>query len=357
MRHIHSLDKESSSSLFSGPKTKLVLHLRAVGAAEKRPGPSDSSTAAYVKLAASSAGGIDHRFIASLGDVLAARIWEADQQSQQQQQQQPQQRSSAANAPAASRQLRSGIVGIERRIQERQKETDDTISTAFRDLSQLMVLAKDMVAVSQAISAKVVQRQGDISDDETVRLKAHLLGLGIENPVLRDSVRDASTFHALLSHEIATMLLDPIRAAGGMMPLAEAYCRVNRARGMELLSPDDVLQACRLFGGGGGGALQLRTFAGTGTMVLQLESHDDAIVAREIVELLERAPAADGEENAEPPLRSISFDELACAQNISAMLAQTRLLAAEQLSLVCRDESIEGLRFYVNAFLTRTNEV
>lgn len=28
------------------------------------------------------------------------------------------------------------------------------------------------------------------------------------------------------------------------MTLPEAFCRINRARGMELLSPEDVLNAC-----------------------------------------------------------------------------------------------------------------
>ncbi len=30
-----------------------------------------------------------------------------------------------------------------------------------------------------------------------------------------------------------------------MMTLTDAFCRVNRARGLELLSPEDLLQACK----------------------------------------------------------------------------------------------------------------
>lgn len=30
-----------------------------------------------------------------------------------------------------------------------------------------------------------------------------------------------------------------------MMALPDVYCRVNRARGMELLSPEDLLNACQ----------------------------------------------------------------------------------------------------------------
>lgn len=35
--------------------------------------------------------------------------------------------------------------------------------------------------------------------------------------------------------------------AGGMMPLPDAYCLYNRARGTELVSPDDLTAAVKLF--------------------------------------------------------------------------------------------------------------
>lgn len=51
--------------------------------------------------------------------------------------------------------LRSGIVGIERSIQEQQKATDESISIAFKDLDKLMAMAKDMVKISRTISTKI----------------------------------------------------------------------------------------------------------------------------------------------------------------------------------------------------------
>lgn len=51
--------------------------------------------------------------------------------------------------------LRTGIVGIERGIQEKQKATDESISKAFQDLSKLMDMAKDMVNLSKNISQKI----------------------------------------------------------------------------------------------------------------------------------------------------------------------------------------------------------
>jgi len=129
------------------------------------------------------------------------------------------------------------------------------------------------------------------------------------------------------------MLLDPIDESGGMMSLADVYCRVNRARGLELLSPEDLLNACRQLKG----PIKLRQFP-SGAMVLQLESHDDETVAEETAKEVEKT-------------KSIGVEELARVLNISLLLAQERLSTAERLGKVCLDESIEGLRFYPNEFI------
>lgn len=38
-----------------------------------------------------------------------------------------------------------------------------------------------------------------------------------------------------------------MQRTGGIMPLPDVYCLYNRARGTELISPDDLLSAVRLF--------------------------------------------------------------------------------------------------------------
>ena len=66
-------------------------------------------------------------------------------------------------------------------------------------------------------------------------------------------------------------LLSLPQDAGGMMTLTDAFCRLNRARGLELVSPDDLLNACAELNKGGAAAssLALHTFDGTGVMVLR----------------------------------------------------------------------------------------
>lgn len=323
LKYIQSLDEESAGSFFSGKKKRLILNLLQV-TADKAPGPQHHSAANFIKLSGN--GGIDDAFVAALRETIAARMWQVTEDLA------ATAISSGESSPPRIK-LRTGIVGIERSIQERQQQTDQNINMAFKDLSKLMDMAKDMVGISKAISAKIRERQGDISDDETVRFKSYLMGLGIDDPVTRDSFQSNVQYYTSLAQQICEMLLDPITEVGGMMSLADVYCRVNRARGLELLSPEDLLNACKRLDG----PIKLRQFP-SGAMVLQLETHDDEAVARDTAEQVLTE-------------KSLTIEELARRLGISIVLAQERLLTAERVGCICRDESIEGLRFYPNLFI------
>lgn len=123
------------------------------------------------------------------------------------------------------------------------------------------------------------------------------------------------------------------------MSLADVYCRVNRARGLELLSPEDLLQACRLMDG----PIKMRTFP-SGAIVLQLDSHSDSLITSDTLEIAKEST-------------SLTVEQLAKKRNISLLLAKERLLAAERLGLLCRDESLCGLCFYPNLLLNRASEI
>uniref|UniRef100_A0A182MM37 Vacuolar protein-sorting-associated protein 36 n=1 Tax=Anopheles culicifacies TaxID=139723 RepID=A0A182MM37_9DIPT len=331
LKYVTSVDEEEASSMLFSRKKRIILRLSEL-APDKRPGPMDHSCSTFVKL--SGRNGVDPAFVQALHSTLAARIWAvSDNSSQTNQTSDPSAAAGPSTDPGKQRQLRIGIVGIERNLVEKQKQTDANISLAFKDLGKLMGMAKDMVAVTNAVSAKIRERQGEISEDETVRFKSYLLSLGIDDPVTRDGTRSSSEYFIKLSRQLCEMLLDPITEAGGMMSLADVYCRVNRARGLELLSPEDLLEACRLLMG----PIKLREFP-SGAMVLQLESHDDVLVSERTVQLVEQNV-------------SMSADELARLECISLLLARERLLTAEGFGQLCRDESIEGLRFYPNKFI------
>lgn len=268
LKHVIAIDEETASSFVFGRKKRIIITLKEP-TRDKTPGPMDDSTGEiFIKL--SGRNGIEDSFMQSLSETVSARIWETTENDQ-----------SADNEdkPAPRIKLRTGIVGIERSLLERQKQTDENITLAFKDLSKLMTMAKDMVAISKVISSKIRERHGDISEDETIRFKSYLMSLGIDDPVTRDNAQSNSEYFQLLANQICEMLLDPITEAGGMMSMADVYCRVNRARGLELLSPEDLLNACHALDG----PIKLRTFP-SGAMVLQLESHSDEAVSTETLE-------------------------------------------------------------------------
>ncbi|XP_054272906.1 vacuolar protein-sorting-associated protein 36-like [Macrosteles quadrilineatus] len=182
------------------------------------------------------------------------------------------------------------------------------------------------------------EKQGEITKDETVRFKSYLLSLGIDDPVTRDNFRSETQFHKSLAKQLADFLKQPVEEVGGMMSLADVYCRVNRARGLELLSPEDLLTACHTMAGLGL-PLRLHKFD-SGVMVLQLSSQNsEAVVA--------------ATEQSIRDLGSISAEQLAQELGISVVLAKERLLATEKAGKACRDDTIEGLRFYPNLFLEK----
>lgn len=110
------------------------------------------------------------------------------------------------------------------------------------------------------------------------------MSLGIDDPVTRDSHKSNNQYYKSVAKEICDILEIPISEKGGMMALADVYCRVNRARGLELLSPEDLFNACKIMKSMG---LPLKFYQfSSGVMVLQLRSLDDENVAETTSELV-----------------------------------------------------------------------
>lgn len=147
------------------------------------------------------------------------------------------------------------------------------------------------------------------------------------------------------------------------MSLPDAYCRVNRARGFELLSPEDFSQACRLMNELNL-PVKLRTFD-SGVLVLQLQSQTDTKFDKETAQLVHRStqlrltiPRSKISYFSTPFLNdqlqeksSLTVFEMSQLLSISVLLASERLHSAEKAGLACRDDTIRGLVFYPNLFL------
>jgi len=296
--------------------------------ANKKPGPFARSKYNVVKIAFKSGG--ENQFHTHLLKALQDKKWIEEKPitlKKQSEKLEPIVRVKAA-----------GIGGIQRSIEQTNQENTRNISLAFQDLSKLMTKAKEMVELSSMVAAKIKEKKGDITDDETVKFKSYLLSLGIANPVTKETHGTGTHYHQQLAHEICRLLAEEVDKESGIMLLSDAYCRINRARGLELLSPDDLLNACKMLANLPL-PLKLRQFD-SGVLVLQSNLHDDDVVITQTSQLVEEST-------------SLSAQELANMLDISVLLAKERLLLAEKVAGVCRDDSSSGLRFYPNLFLTK----
>lgn len=320
LSYIVYIEEEKSNSFIFSKSKRVNLYLLEPPKS-RSPGPASTSAFNFVKLGFKDK--IDAEFVAALNQAIQEKKWEHTGS------QKP-----SEIKPAIK--LRTGIVGIERGIEEKRKAANESISVAFQDLNKLMVMAKEMVTLSKNISNKIREKQGDVTDDETIKFKSYLLSLGVDDPVTRDAFNSETDYFRKLATEIALIMEKPLTEVGGIMALTDVYCRVNRARGLELLSPEDFLHACKLLQKLGL-SVMLRQFD-SGVKVLQLASHSDEAVVEDTLNLLNQSTF-------------LTAENLARILGISVVLAKERLVTTEKFGKACRDESIEGLRFYVNKFL------
>uniref|UniRef100_H2TUD6 Vacuolar protein-sorting-associated protein 36 n=1 Tax=Takifugu rubripes TaxID=31033 RepID=H2TUD6_TAKRU len=303
-----------------GKSAKIVIHLHPVPA-NKEPGPYQHSKYSFIRLSFKEHGQIE--FFRRLTEEMTQKRWENTPVSQP---------IPTGTGSQAGRIRAVGIVGIERKIEERRKETDKNISEVVLKNSKL---AKEMVELSRSIANKIKDKQGDITEDETIRFKSYLLSMGIANPVTRETHGSGTHYHLQLAKQLGTMLQAPLEERGGMMALTEVYCLVNRARGMELLSPEDLVNACKMFESLKL-PLRLRVFD-SGVMVVQLQSHsEEEMIASALDSVSDKG--------------SLTAEEFAKLLGLSVLLSKERLLLAEKMGHLCRDDSVEGLRFYPNLF-------
>lgn len=238
-----------------------------------------------------------------------------------------------------------GVSGILRKEQEMWESTDRSLQEAFQDLNALMSKAKEMVMLAEKMRLKLLSgsnSQTNATNDEEMGSKEEmqdwLLSVGIISPVTKESA--GALYHQQLSRQLADFVKVPLEKAGGIINLIDIYCLFNRARGTELISPDDLLQACSLWEKFDVQVV-LRKFD-SGVMVIQTKSHSDEEVFNKVKMLVLKPDA----------LRAgISASDAARTLGVAPAMAKEHLLSAESKGLLCRDISPDGFRFYINLFV------
>ncbi|GIL46197.1 hypothetical protein Vafri_3243, partial [Volvox africanus] len=271
-----------------------------------------------------------------------------------------------------------GVAGIVKREQQKTAESGRAVEQAFRDLSALMSSAASMVALAEKFRGVLgadggpgiaAGAAGPSSEDPLLmdlETQQELIALGISSPVTRETA--GARYHIELSRQLADFLATPLQRVGGLMSLPDVYCLFNRARGTELVSPDDLLQAAKLFTRAGVQGLRLHPLS-SGVLVIQGPQHSEEQVCSKIAQLTTPPPSptvkaspvganvfderpASGSGHLPPLLGpGLSASDVALALGgISVAIAAEHLLMAEARGIVCRDDGPEGLRFYRNFF-------
>jgi len=278
-----------------------------------------------------------------------------------------------------------GVAGILRREENRASERDRALGEAFTSLARLMESAEEMVKLASAFQQQArtigAAGEGESAAGETEHmdeiLAKELADLGIASPVTRETA--GKLYFQELSRQLAAFIKEPVAAAGGVLPLPEVYRQFCRARFIDLVSPDDLLQAVKFFPDVGA-SLRLREFP-SGVKAVQLAGMDERATCKRVAELAANGiaprpgqvhetlvataePMFEGSETEEgeqlkPWVKAIgpgiSRADVAEALNFPLAVAGEYLTEAEAQGLLCRDDGPEGVtRYYINFFLTAT---
>ncbi|KAK9143712.1 hypothetical protein Syun_013112 [Stephania yunnanensis] len=328
-----TLDRKCNSR----PRVRLQVSASQDGVIGERGGAR--SVVITLVLRGSKSGDPDS-FFGRLWEAWRGRAWEVEGEGEG---------SAAAERGSSSSSVRIampvvGISGLLRREQEIWESTDKTLQDAFQDLNALMSKAKEMVILAEKMRLKLLSgpaNQANAVKDEEIGSKQEMqdwmLSVGIASPVTKESA--GALYHQQLSRQLADFVKLPLEKSGGMIALIDIYCLFNRARGTELISPEDLLQACALWEKFDV-PVMLRKFD-SGVMVIQNKSQSDEEVFERIKALVLKPDALK---------IGISPSDAAMTLGIAPAMAKEHLLTAESKGILCRDTSPEGFRFYINLF-------
>jgi ESCRT-II complex subunit VPS36 len=248
-----------------------------------------------------------------------------------------------------------GIAGLEQRGLQTRKNNETVLGNAFEDLEALMASAKDIVALAE----RFAQESGSSTSESGMRsdplLSQSAAALGMVTT--KDMVGDSS--NALYISELARNLAEYatddrrqiLRQQGGTMSLVDLWARFNKAQnGVELISPSDFHKAAEIWESLGL-PVKLRRFK-SGLLVVQLRSTTDEKTIAQIkawLETLKYMPAESEQQWDRAAFGIGVTGQQAAAQfGWSLGVASEELEMAEERGALCREDSVEGLKFWLN---------
>ncbi|KND90018.1 Vacuolar protein-sorting-associated protein 36 [Tolypocladium ophioglossoides CBS 100239] len=257
---------------------------------------------------------------------------------------------------SGSRTKTAGIAGLEQLGLNMRKNNELLIGSAFEDLEALMSSAKEVIALAERFARQNNGANGGVSAEENAILaeSASQLGLVTTKDIVGGGSSE-SLYLSELSRNMAEFLADDSRGvlkqAGGIITLVDLWAMFNRARGgVELVSPMDFEKAARLWESLKL-PIRLRTFR-SGVMVVQGRDRTDETTIKALLSWLQDLHEF-------PPDRDVAWDWREFGRGVTAQeaaerfgwsigVAEEELLMAEEHGALCREEGLEGLKFWQN---------
>lgn len=224
----------------------------------------------------------------------------------------------------------AGVAGAVNRQRVMAEVTNKTLNEAFSDLEALMAKANELVKLAERLAESSDGEGGDDGSDA----RRLALRLGIKSPVTRAATGD--DYHTELGKQLGDWIKPVLARSKGIIGLTDAFCLFNRARGMELVTPRDMLRACESWEAARV-RLYLRTFE-SGVTVIHTREWTDTRVSEQF-----RAALPDF-------ARSLSSYDAAQILETTPEIALEYLRTAESAGVLCRDDGPGELRFYANKF-------
>lgn len=260
--------------------------------------------------------------------------------------------------PTSAPQRVVGIAGLEQRGALLRQNNQAVIGTAFEDLEALMTSAKEVIEMAEQF-AKQTNGAGD-SDSDARRLisdSASALGLVTTKDMLGSGSSAEQLYVTELSRDLAEFLTDDrkgvLRKEGGIMSLVDLWQVFNRTRnGIELVSPLDFEKAATIWD-----SLhlpvRLRRFK-SGLLVVQERNRTDEKTISSLLTWLQQPQPtfpSQTENSQDHSLGGgITAQETAERFGWSVGVATEELEMAEEAGALCRDQCLDGIRFWENHF-------
>lgn len=241
--------------------------------------------------------------------------------------------------------------------QQAQKLADEALSG---DAEQLLQEASALLQVIQKYTTLLQKQQAkggdqEEEDEDAMKLTGLLQDMGMTAALTKDQIRSGGmasrgrrrgedpdrAYYELIARQVVDFLSPKLPQMGGILSLTDVFCLFNRARGSNLISPEDLKQACDLLSELNLGISQ-RIFP-SGIVVLQVDDQFNQAVNS----------SGDPKEHPLVALCPTTALEASHILKLSPLLALEQLEDAERQGLLCRDTTLETTRFYPNYFVTQ----